>query len=319
MAVGAPQHDACQIPSTNQNFRRSLPLRHRAPNVSRADSVGVPQRMSRGLPECSAAACPTPSRTLSPTMPNASRPASMRLAMAISPSRDRSSTEPISRRYMRTGSSARADSSELLPLAGAGRFSSTISPPSFCISGSVDSSLPLRCLRSSGSITSVSSARTPSICSELTSSESICSELTSSEGNTELIWSLGDVAALLGGADELLDGRIRQVEGRAVGRGLGTLVLRHLFLLWRRIGLGCHESLPSRRSARSTKVAHAPWHPRQTQRHFKCYCACRRHQRCHLYETETSVRRRFLGSSRKNHCLPVFRYVGCRTYRTMAG
>src|SRR6478735_7986485 len=38
----------------------------------------------------------------------ASRPASMRLAMAISPSRERSSTEPISRKYMRTGSSVRS-------------------------------------------------------------------------------------------------------------------------------------------------------------------------------------------------------------------
>ena len=37
-----------------------------------------------------------------------SRPASMRLAMAISPSRESSSTEPISRRYMRTGSSVRS-------------------------------------------------------------------------------------------------------------------------------------------------------------------------------------------------------------------
>ena len=43
----------------------------------------------------------------------ASRPASMRLAMAISPSRDSSSTEPISRRYMRTGSSVRSAGSEL--------------------------------------------------------------------------------------------------------------------------------------------------------------------------------------------------------------
>ena len=43
----------------------------------------------------------------------ASRPASMRLAMAISPSRDRSSTEPISRRYMRTGSSVRSAGSEV--------------------------------------------------------------------------------------------------------------------------------------------------------------------------------------------------------------
>jgi len=32
----------------------------------------------------------------------------MRLAMAISPSRDNSSTEPISRKYMRTGSSVRS-------------------------------------------------------------------------------------------------------------------------------------------------------------------------------------------------------------------
>src|SRR5262249_55141397 len=43
----------------------------------RADSVGVPQRMSRGLPECSAAACPTPSRTRSPTMPNDERQVSL--------------------------------------------------------------------------------------------------------------------------------------------------------------------------------------------------------------------------------------------------
>jgi hypothetical protein len=32
-----------------------------------------------------------------------------------------------------------------------------------------------------------------------------------------------------------------------------------------------------------------------------------------LYETETSVRRRFLGSSRTSGCLPVPGYVGCRT------
>src|SRR5262252_2739000 len=38
----------------------------------------------------------------------ASRPASMRLATAISPSRESSSTEPMSRRYMRTGSSVRS-------------------------------------------------------------------------------------------------------------------------------------------------------------------------------------------------------------------
>jgi hypothetical protein len=37
-----------------------------------------------------------------------SRPASMRLAMAISPSRLSSSTAPISRKYIRTGSSVRS-------------------------------------------------------------------------------------------------------------------------------------------------------------------------------------------------------------------
>ena len=42
----------------------------------------------------------------------ASRPASIRLAMAISPSRESNSTEPISRKYMRTGSSVRSAGSE---------------------------------------------------------------------------------------------------------------------------------------------------------------------------------------------------------------
>src|SRR6266516_319941 len=53
------------------------PLHRRAPNVSRVRSVGVPQRMSRGLPECSAVAFPTPSRTLSPTIPNDERQVSL--------------------------------------------------------------------------------------------------------------------------------------------------------------------------------------------------------------------------------------------------
>ena len=64
-----------------------------------------------------------------------SRPASMRLAMAISPSRDSSSTAPISRIYMRTGSSVRPSSASLaLAAAGwaasAGRRSCASSPSS---------------------------------------------------------------------------------------------------------------------------------------------------------------------------------------------
>src|SRR3984893_14410495 len=78
MAVGAPRDDACQSTSTNQNFGRSPPLHRRAPNVARVAGNGLPQRMSRALPECSAVACPTPSRTLSPTMQNDERQVSWR-------------------------------------------------------------------------------------------------------------------------------------------------------------------------------------------------------------------------------------------------
>ncbi len=50
-----------------------------------------------------------------------SRPASMRLAMAISPSRYSNSTEPISRKYMRTGSSVRSSTSSPLGLGDRAR------------------------------------------------------------------------------------------------------------------------------------------------------------------------------------------------------
>src|SRR5262245_41206970 len=59
----------------------------------------------------------------------ASRPASMRLAIAISPSRESSSTEPISRRYMRTGSSVRSVGSLVSALAGTFWWTSTSWPP----------------------------------------------------------------------------------------------------------------------------------------------------------------------------------------------
>ncbi len=57
---------------------------------------------------------------------------------------------------------------------------------------------------------------------------------------------MGHVAAFLGGADELLDGRVEEVEQRAVRRGLGCLCLRHLvlrqlFLLRPRLDVACHE------------------------------------------------------------------------------
>src|SRR6185437_15791676 len=64
----------------------------------------------------------------------ASRPASMRLAIAISPSRERSSTELISRRYKRTGSSERSAGSLAPALAGIVRCwtgTNSFSPCSF--------------------------------------------------------------------------------------------------------------------------------------------------------------------------------------------
>jgi hypothetical protein len=57
----------------------------------------------------------------------------------------------------------------------------------------------------------------------------------------------------------------------------------------------------------------------RTQLYLQCYCACRRHQGCHCRETETSVRLRFLGSSRTSHCLPVSDHMGCGTQSAMAG
>jgi hypothetical protein len=44
---------------------------------------------------------------------------------------------------------------------------------------------------------------------------------------------MGDVATLLGGPDQRLHRPVRPVEEGAVRRGLGTLLLQHLFLLRR--------------------------------------------------------------------------------------
>src|SRR6185369_4646312 len=97
-----------------------------------------------------------------------SRPASMRLAMAISPSRLSSSTLPISRRYMRTGSSVRSYCSpDLAVVASALPVASTTrAPPS---SPSSASSLSMTLMPISLSIAMVSS---------------ICSDEVLSEGST---------------------------------------------------------------------------------------------------------------------------------------
>ena len=69
-------------------------------------------------------------------------PASIRFAMAISPSRERSSTAPISRRYIRTGSSERLNSfSSKFPLSS---MSSSCSRSSFSFSKSSVSDSEIR-------------------------------------------------------------------------------------------------------------------------------------------------------------------------------
>jgi len=78
-----------------------------------------------------------------------SRPASMRFAIATSPSRDRSWTDLISRRYIRVGSSVRPISSSRLPRALAGSPSGA--------TGSSPSSLSVTVIPSSDSIVIVSS------------------------------------------------------------------------------------------------------------------------------------------------------------------
>ena len=53
--------------------------------------------------------------------------------------------------------------------------------------------------------------------------------------------AVADIAPLLGVADQLLDGGGGKVEQWAVGLGLGTPLLQHLFLLRHHLDLACHE------------------------------------------------------------------------------
>ncbi len=109
----------------------------------------------------------------------ASRPASMRLAIAISPSRERSSTEPISRRYMRTGSSVRSVGSlAVVSRTATARVCavSTRSPPSA-------SSSSASAAERFSSVSSDSTTLMP-ISESWPSTSSICSEVNSSGGRT---------------------------------------------------------------------------------------------------------------------------------------
>ena len=106
----------------------------------------------------------------------ASRPASIRLAMATSPWRESRPIERISRRYMRTGSSVRSIGSLASDLAGVFGVISTSSLDSV-------SSLPRfsRVSSSSASVSSVSTTLMP-LSSSVARASSICCGVTSSEG-----------------------------------------------------------------------------------------------------------------------------------------
>ena len=177
----------------------------------------------------------------------ASRPASMRLAMAISPSRESSSTEPISRRYMRTGSSVRSVGSLVSALAGTFCWTST---SSFSVSGSSSSS---------SLVVVVGLLGLDDVDAHLREHgehvlDLLGIDLLRGQNGVDLV--VGDVAALLGGADELLDRGVRQVEQRErLIRGLGALLLGRLLLdlllfdaagLLGGLGLARHQSLSLR-------------------------------------------------------------------------
>ena len=88
------------------------------------------------------------------------RPASIRFAIAISPSRERSSTLPISRKYILTGSSALPSSSSALGLSGWASFWSGVSCELSSVSSSSTSWIP-----SSENIVWISSIRSEEFCS----------------------------------------------------------------------------------------------------------------------------------------------------------
>ena len=116
----------------------------------------------------------------------ASRPASMRLAMAISPSRESSSTEPMSRRYMRTGSSVRSVGSERA-LVVAGRLGATMARLPSSASSALSSAL-LSLSAAPSSASSLSTTVMP-MSDSIDMVSSIWSGDTSCEGSTALSWS----------------------------------------------------------------------------------------------------------------------------------
>ena len=106
------------------------------------------------------------------------RPSSMRLAISISPSRVRSSTEPISRMYMRTGSVVRPNSESTVRERASSASSTTSSSATGLVAASV---------RSSVSASGASSYTAMPMSASIVTTPSICSASVMSSGRWSLI------------------------------------------------------------------------------------------------------------------------------------
>ncbi len=142
----------------------------------------------------------------------ASRPASMRLAMAISPSRESSSTEPISRRYMRTGSSVRSDGSFFSVVASDFGLVSTTSRAGIVVVVVVVSSAAWSRPRRSSVVLALDDVDAHLAEHREDVFDLVGGDLLGRQHGVDLV--VGDVAALLGGLDHLLDGGIGEIEQR---------------------------------------------------------------------------------------------------------
>ena len=147
----------------------------------------------------------------------ASRPASMRLAIAISPSRESSSTEPISRRYMRTGSSVRSVGSfvAVSRIATAARRGLLDDLAAFALVV-VAAGIALGGARGAALLGLLGLDDVDAHLGELAEHvlDLLGGELLGRQHLVQLV--IGDVAALLGELDHPLDGGIGEIEQRAV-------------------------------------------------------------------------------------------------------
>ena len=169
-----------------------------------------------------------------------SRPASMRLAMAISPSRESSSTEPISRRYMRTGSSVRSVGSFVRLADDDGprrRRLDELAALALLVVGRIGRRRRLLALLGLLGLDDVD-AHLGELAEHVL--DLLGGELLGRQHLVQLV--IGDVAALLRELDHPLDGGIGQIEQRPVA------------LLLRRRGLGLFPFGRLRRHARSVSA-----------------------------------------------------------------